>query len=159
MSGRGFEVFQIDKALSCPAHAMTVTGVVGGVPGVNGVFENIRGAKAQTSTGPSWPIRLISLSQLPRFMIATELTGPFTALAAAIWDPSGDQEHRRKYVVKGDSLNGLVIVVSTVKLVCWSCAVALAAGEVKRKILMLLSSLAVAKYLFAGSKVSPLTCD
>jgi hypothetical protein len=29
-------------------------------------------------------------------MIATELTGPFTAFAAAMWFPSGDQEHLRK---------------------------------------------------------------
>jgi hypothetical protein len=41
----------------------------------------------------------------------------------------------------------------------WSCAVALGGGEVKRKILIVRSSLAVAKYLLAGSKVMPLTWD
>jgi hypothetical protein len=54
-------------------------------------------------------------------------------------------------------LNGFVIVCSRTKLFTISCAVEFGAGEVKRKTLIVRSSLAVAKYLFAGSKVMPLT--
>lgn len=49
------------------------------------------------------------------------------------------------------------MVVSRIKLFIWSCAEELGPGDVKPKILMVLSSLAVAKYLFAGSNVMPLT--
>src|SRR4051812_17944604 len=107
----------------------------------------------QTSVGPSCPIRLMLLSQRVRSIMATLLTGPFTALAAAIWLPSGDQLHRRKYVVSGELLNGVLIVLWRRKLLTTSCGVAFGAGGVKRKILMVRSSFAVAKYLFAGSNV------
>jgi hypothetical protein len=48
--------------------------------------------------------------------MATELTGPLTAFAAAMWLPSGDQEQRRKYVVNGDEENGALMVCSSMKL-------------------------------------------
>jgi hypothetical protein len=74
-----------------------------------------------------------------------------------MWFPSGDQEHRLKYVVRGEFAKGAVTVVSSTKLLTWSCEVALGGGEVKRNILIVRSSLAVAKYLLAGSNVIPLT--
>jgi len=89
-------------------------------------------------------------------MTAVE-TGPLTALAAAIWFPSGDQEHLLKYVVSGEPWKGATIVVSSMKLLVESYAVEFGRGEVYRKILTVLSSLAVAKYLLAGSKVIPFT--
>lgn len=90
-------------------------------------------------------------------MIATELTGPLTAFAAAICIPSGDHEQRRKYAVKGELAKGAVMVCSKTKLFIWSWEVELGAGEVNRKMRTVRSSLAVAKYLFAGSNVIPLT--
>lgn len=54
-------------------------------------------------------------------------------------------------------MKGPAMVVSSIKLLTWSCAVAFGGGELKRKTLIVRSSLAVAKYLFAGSKVMPLT--
>ena len=100
----------------------------------------------QTSVGASCPIRLISLSHRVRSIIATELTGPLTALAAAMWFPSGDQEHRRKYVVSGELLNGELMVASRTKLFTMSCCVALGAGGVNRKILMVRSLEQVASF-------------
>ena len=90
-------------------------------------------------------------------MIATQLTGPLTAFAAAMWFPSGDQEHLLKYVVRGEEVKGAAIVCSRTKLFTESYADAFTGGEVNRNNLMVRSSLAVAKYLFAGSKVMPLT--
>jgi hypothetical protein len=83
-------VFQILKVLSCPAHATTVTKgwvlypLLSVVSALTSCLLNNRGENVQTSVVPSCPIKLISLSQTPRFMIATELTGPLTAFAAAI---------------------------------------------------------------------------
>jgi hypothetical protein len=89
--------------------------------------------------------------------MATTLTGPFVALAAAMCVPSGDQEQRRKYVVRGENRKESLIVASRTKLLTWSWAVELGAGGVNRQILTVLSSLAVAKYLLAGSNTMPLT--
>lgn len=49
------------------------------------------------------------------------------------------------------------MVRSRTKLLVWSWAVELGAGGVKRKMRTVRSSLAVAKYLLAGSNVMPLT--
>jgi hypothetical protein len=46
--------------------------------------RNNLGLKDVTSTGLSWPIKLISLFHVPRSMITTVLTGPFIAFAAAM---------------------------------------------------------------------------
>jgi hypothetical protein len=50
-------------------------------------------------------------------MITTVLTGPFIAFAAAMWDPSGDQDGRLKYVVEGELWKGWEIVFSRAKSV------------------------------------------
>jgi hypothetical protein len=60
-------------------------------------------------------------------------------------------------VVKGEDVKGACIVLSRLKLLRWSWAEEVGAGEVKFHIFKVLSSLAVAKYLFAGSKQMPLT--
>ena len=105
---------------------------------------------AAASHGASCPTRLISLSQVPRLMMVTVASGRFVALAAAMWLPSGDHEHRRKYVDDGEPLNGAEMVASTandsVDPTRWY-----------RTILSVRSSDAVAKYWFAGSKETPLT--
>ena len=49
------------------------------------------------------------------------------------------------------------MLCSSVKLFIWSWEVELGPGDVNRKILIVRSSLAVAKYLLAGSNVMPLT--
>ena len=59
--------------------------------------------------------------------------------------------------MRGEEAKGDMIVYSSVKLLIESYEVALGAGDVNRKSLMVRSSLAVAKYLFAGSNVMPLT--
>ena len=59
--------------------------------------------------------------------------------------------------MRGEEAKGDTIVYSSVKLLIESYEVALGAGDVNRKSLMVRSSLAVAKYLFAGSNVMPLT--
>lgn len=79
--------------------------------------RNIRGLNAVTSTGLSWPMRLISLFQVPRSMMTTVLTGPFIAFAAAMCEPSGDHDGRLKYVVEGELWKGCEMVFSSAKSV------------------------------------------
>jgi len=117
--GRGFSVFQMDSTRSCPAHAIIVMNCCPASPfvGPDVAALNIRGLKAVTSTGLSWPMRLISLFQVPLSIMTTVLTGPFMALAAAICDPSGDHDGRRKYVVDGELWKGCEMVFSRAKSV------------------------------------------
>lgn len=102
-------------------------------------------------------MNVISDSQSPRRISAAQVTGPLTAFAATICKPSGVQEQRLKYVVRGECVKGCEMVCSSTKLFTQSCAVVCGVGEVNLKTRTVRSSLAVAKYLFAGSKVMPLT--
>src|ERR1700694_329573 len=79
--GRGFRVFHMLNTLSCPAHAMMVIHCWPPSPFAGPEFaaRNILGLNAVTSTGLSWPIKLISLFHVPRSMMTTVLTGPFIA--------------------------------------------------------------------------------
>ncbi|KAH3665815.1 hypothetical protein OGAPHI_004003 [Ogataea philodendri] len=152
-SGVAALVLQITSVRSCPAVTSTVE-----ISGSLSCFVPVstsysRGEKRHTSHGASWPIRLISVAQLPRSIMATEHNPPLMAFGDAMFCPSGDQEVRLKYVVSGVLRNGSLITDSTVKLI--------SVGDERwyLKIRNVLSSEQVAKYLFAGSNTTPLTCD
>src|SRR5690606_17382693 len=67
---------------------------------------------------------------------------------------SGDHEQRLKYVVKGLVLKGASIDCSRLKTLVMSAVLELSSHRI---ILIVRSSDAVAKYLLAGSNVSPFT--